>query len=73
MKQGFLFSKHNFVFMNFKSFMEYSPKCDCIRENGWEELPLEIGKGPGGASAKEPTCQYRRHRRHGLKISWRRA
>ena len=33
---------------------------------------------PGGASAKEHTCQYRRHKRHGFspwvrKIPWRRA
>ena len=33
---------------------------------------------PGGASGKEPTCQCRRHRRHGFdpwvgKISWRKA
>ena len=33
---------------------------------------------PGGASAKEPACQYRRRKRHGLdpcvgKIPWRRA
>ena len=35
-------------------------------------------KIPGGASGKEPTCQYRRHNRHGFnhwtgKIPWRRA
>ena len=33
---------------------------------------------PGGASGKEPACQYRRHKRHGFghwarKIPWRRA
>ena len=33
---------------------------------------------PGGSSGKEPTCQCRRHKRHGFslwvgKISWRRA
>ena len=33
---------------------------------------------PGGASGKEPTCQYRRHKKHGFdpwvkKILWRRA
>ena len=36
---------------------------------------------PGGASGKEPTCQYRRHKRHGFnpwvrgvrKIPWRKA
>ena len=36
-----------------------------------------IGGFPGGASGKEPTCQSRRHKRHGLipwvgKIPWRR-
>ena len=44
MKQGFLSLKHNFVFMNFKSFMKYSSKCYYIMENGWKELPLEIRK-----------------------------
>ena len=33
---------------------------------------------PGGASGKEPICQFRRHKRHGfnpwvVKIPWRRA
>ena len=33
---------------------------------------------PGGASGKEPTCQCRRHKRHGFdpwvgKVPWRRA
>ena len=44
---------------------------------------LKEGRGerclkPGGASGKEPTCQCRRHKRHGFdpwvgKIPWRRA
>ena len=40
---------------------------------------MEIGKCfTGGSSGKEPTCQCRRHRRHGFnawvrKIPWRRA
>ena len=37
-----------------------------------------IRGSPGGTSGKEPTCQCRRHKRHGFdpwvgKISWKRA
>ena len=40
---------------------------NCCRQQGF----------PGGASGREPTCQFRRHRRHGFdpwvgKIPWRR-
>ena len=39
---------------------------------------MDILGFPGGASGKGPTCQYRRHKKHGFnlwvgKVSWRRA
>ena len=42
------------------------------------ELSIPFLGFPGGASGKEPTCQHRRHKRHGFnpwirKIPWRRA
>ena len=45
---------------------------------GNKEQMKETGGFPGGASGKEPACQRRRHKRHGLdpwagKIPWRRA
>ena len=46
----------------------------------WSELVYIYiyGSFPGGASVKEPACQYMRHKRWGFdlwvgKISWRRA
>ena len=42
-----------------------------IQKRGWQGFP-------GGVNGKEPTCQYRRWKRHGFnpwvgKIPWRRA
>ena len=44
---------------------------------GFEFRPHYLHYSPGGASGKEPACQYRRHKRHGFdswdeKIPWRR-
>ena len=33
---------------------------------------MKLGSLPGGASGKEPDCQYRRHKRGGA-CPWRRA
>ena len=41
-------------------------------------IPINFKGFPGGSRGKEPSCQYRRHKRYELdpwvgKISWRRA
>ena len=46
--------------------------------NKWIEATMYTGGFPGGASGKEPACQYRRHKRHGFdpwvrKMPWKTA
>ena len=56
----------------------YSP-WGCRESDTTERLAFTLSQGfPGDTSGKEPTCQCRRHNRHGLdpwvgKIPWRRA
>ena len=58
--------------------LEKSQIFQLLKVLGLSGRPLKIKSFPGGASGKEPACQFRRHKRQGFspwvrQIPWRRA